>query len=256
MRYCITPAPRRRATMPTARRIATPTNSARMVSSPPTSTTPSSKAGSTTWSVDQPRTHASATVSAPNRRLPSVESVKIHGSRRVATPSTAKPSRNVPRWSEVSRDAGLLTTPTLRSAYADSGPNRTRGAVPDGTTGGRGPAHAERRVDGQGPRGAPAGARTQPGGARHRRLAPGRAHRAGVPAGRTPGLHGARGQASRRPAPPVAVLTAQGRRPPEWLGVLRAPRGHPARAADLGPPGAAGGGRADPVVDAQDGREA
>src|SRR3954447_11286707 len=111
MRYCITPAPRRRATMPTARRIATPTNSARMASSPPTSTTPSSKAGSTTWSVDQPSTHASATVSAPNRRLPSVESVKIHGSRRMATPSTAKPSRNVPRGSGGARDAGLLTTP-------------------------------------------------------------------------------------------------------------------------------------------------
>src|SRR3954452_10141182 len=102
----------------------------------------------------------------------------------MATPSTAKPSRNVPRWSEVSRDAGLLTTPTLRSAYDISGPNRTRGAVPDGGAGGRGPAHAQRRVDGQGPRGAPAGARAQPGGSGHRRVAPGRSHRARVPADR------------------------------------------------------------------------
>ena len=37
---------------------------------------PSSKAGSTTWSVDQPSTHASATVRAPNNTLPSVERVK------------------------------------------------------------------------------------------------------------------------------------------------------------------------------------
>ncbi len=57
---------------------------------------PSSKAGSTTWSVDQPSTQASATVSAPNSTLPSVERVKIHGSRRMATPRTANPSRSVP----------------------------------------------------------------------------------------------------------------------------------------------------------------
>ena len=60
-------------------------------------TSPVAKAGSTTWSVDQPSTQASATVSAPNSTLPSVESVKIHGSRRIATPSTAKPSRVVDR---------------------------------------------------------------------------------------------------------------------------------------------------------------
>ncbi len=58
--------------------------------------TPSSKAGSTTWSVDQPSTQASATVSAPNSTLPRVERVKIHGSRRIATPRTRNPSRSVP----------------------------------------------------------------------------------------------------------------------------------------------------------------
>ncbi len=77
--------------MPTARRIATATNSARIVSSPPGRMSPSSKAGSTTWSVDQPSTQASATVSAPNSTLPSVERVKIHGSRRIATPRTREP---------------------------------------------------------------------------------------------------------------------------------------------------------------------
>ncbi len=70
--------------------------------------TPVSKAGSTTWSVDQPSTQASATVSAPKSTLPSVERVKIHGSRRIATPRTANPSRSVPSPS--------FTGPTLRSA--------------------------------------------------------------------------------------------------------------------------------------------
>src|SRR4051794_3718951 len=97
MRYCITPAPSRRATMPTARRSATPTNSPTMVTSPPGRGSPSLKAGRTTWSVDQPRTHASATVSAPNSRLPRVDSVKMPRSRRMATASTANPSRRVPR---------------------------------------------------------------------------------------------------------------------------------------------------------------
>ena len=55
----------------------------------------SSNAGSSTWSVAQPSTHASATVSAPKSRLPAVESEKISGWRRIATPSTRKPSRSV-----------------------------------------------------------------------------------------------------------------------------------------------------------------
>ncbi len=95
MRYCMIPAPSRRATMPTARRIATPTNRARTAQSMDESTSPVSKAGSTTWSVDQPSTQASATVRAPNSRLPRVERAKIHGSRLIATQMTANPSRVV-----------------------------------------------------------------------------------------------------------------------------------------------------------------
>ena len=95
MRYCMMPAPRRRATMPTARRMATPRNSAKIAISPPVVVAPLSKAGSTTLSVDQPSTHASATVSAPKSRLPSVESVKTQGSWRMATPSTWNPPT---RW--------------------------------------------------------------------------------------------------------------------------------------------------------------
>src|SRR4051794_10618205 len=111
MRYCMTPAPSRRATMPTARSSATPTKSPRMASSPPGRTSPSWKAGSTTWSVDQPSTQASATVSAPKSRLPRVERVKINGSRRMATPRTAKPSRRVPRSLDLGLDGSALTAP-------------------------------------------------------------------------------------------------------------------------------------------------
>ncbi len=81
--------------MPTARRIATPMNSAKMVTRPLVVVVPDSKAGSTTLSVDQPSTQASATVRAPNRTLPSVERVKTQGSRRMATPSTRNPSIRV-----------------------------------------------------------------------------------------------------------------------------------------------------------------
>ena len=63
---------------------------------------PSSKAGSSTLSVDQPSTHASATVSAPKSTLPSVERAKIHGSRLMATPRTRNPSIRVVRVSSVS----------------------------------------------------------------------------------------------------------------------------------------------------------
>ena len=44
---------------------------------------PFSNAGSTACWVDQPSTHASATVSAPKRTLPSVDRVKTQGSRRM-----------------------------------------------------------------------------------------------------------------------------------------------------------------------------
>ena len=57
--------------------------------------TPVSKAGSTTWSVDQPSTQASATVRAPKTTLPSVERVNTQGSRRMATPSTRNPASKV-----------------------------------------------------------------------------------------------------------------------------------------------------------------
>ena len=85
MRYCMIPAPSRRATIPTARRSATPRNSASTATSRLLSISPSLKAGSSTWSVDQPSTQASATVRAPKSRLPTVESVKIQGSRLMAT---------------------------------------------------------------------------------------------------------------------------------------------------------------------------
>ena len=81
--------------MPTARRIATPRNSAKIATRPLVVVVPVSKAGSTTLSVDQPSTQASATVRAPNSTLPSVERVKTQGSRRMATPSTRKPSIKV-----------------------------------------------------------------------------------------------------------------------------------------------------------------
>ena len=97
IRYCITPAPQRRATMLTPRTIATPMKSATAVTSAPSGATPSSKAGSTTLSVAQPSTQASATVSAPKSSAPTVEMVNTHGSRRMATPSTSKPRRRVAR---------------------------------------------------------------------------------------------------------------------------------------------------------------
>ena len=110
MRYCMIPAPSRRATMPTARRIATPTNRARTAHSIVESTSPVSKAGSTTCSVDQPSTQASATVRAANSRLPRVETAKTHGSRLTATQMTANPSRVVA--ARVGASASLTPTST------------------------------------------------------------------------------------------------------------------------------------------------
>ncbi len=95
MRYCMMPAPSRRATMPTARSSATPRNSASTASSMSAPISPSRNAGSRTWSVDQPSTQASATVRAPKSTLPIVERVKIQGSRLIATHSTPKPSEVV-----------------------------------------------------------------------------------------------------------------------------------------------------------------
>ena len=97
MRYCMMPAPSRRATMPTARRMATPRKRPSTAHSSPSPISPFSNAGRTTWSVDQPSTQASATVRAPKSRLPSVETVKIHGSRLIATRRTANPARVEPR---------------------------------------------------------------------------------------------------------------------------------------------------------------
>ena len=81
--------------MPTARRIATPTKSASTAIRAPRVVVPVSKAGRSTLSVAQPSTQASATVSAPKSRLPAVESEKISGWRRIATPNTRKPSPSV-----------------------------------------------------------------------------------------------------------------------------------------------------------------
>jgi hypothetical protein len=70
---------------------------------------PVSNAGSRTCSVDQPSTHASATVSRPNSRLPIVERVNTHGSRLIATQMTRKPSTVVAaRWA----GDGVLTSLT------------------------------------------------------------------------------------------------------------------------------------------------
>ena len=91
MRYCMMPAPSRRATMPTARSSATPRNSASTATSRLLSISPFLNAGSTTCWVDQPSTHASATVRAPKSRLPIVDSVNTHGSRLIATQMTAEP---------------------------------------------------------------------------------------------------------------------------------------------------------------------
>jgi hypothetical protein len=69
------PAPSRRATMPTARRIATPTKRPSTAHSRLGEISPSRNAGSTACSVDQPSTHASATVSAPKSTLPRVDAL-------------------------------------------------------------------------------------------------------------------------------------------------------------------------------------
>src|SRR3954447_17725440 len=226
MRYCITPAPSRRATIPTARSSATPTNRARIATSPPAGTTPSSKAGSTTCSVAQPSTHASATVRAPKSRLPSVDSVKIHGSRRIATPMTAKPSRRVP--------SPFLTSTTLRSGHDPDVPDRAQRALRRGAAGRRRPADALRGLDGQGPRRAPAGPGDEPGRGRDRRPAPGRADRVGLPAGPPLRLRGPRREAPQRTAAALAVRRPEGGDGGEHGGVLRAPRGHPACPARVG----------------------
>src|SRR3546814_4206705 len=91
----MSPAPSLRATIPTARRMATPTKSPRTAHRIEASISPVSKAGMIACSVDHPSTQASATVSAPNRMLPRVEAANTHGSLRIATPRTRKPSRIV-----------------------------------------------------------------------------------------------------------------------------------------------------------------
>ena len=94
MRYCMTPAPRRRATMPTARRAATAMKSP----APPTAARcrcgrPRRRAARRgRWTSRAPRRRPR---SARRIRLPSVGRVKISGSRRIATASTPKPARVV-----------------------------------------------------------------------------------------------------------------------------------------------------------------
>src|SRR3546814_19397856 len=89
----MSPAPSLRATIPTARRMATPTKSPRTAHRIEASISPVSKAGMIACSVDHPSTQASATVSAPNRMLPRVEAANTHGSLRIATPRHRKPYR-------------------------------------------------------------------------------------------------------------------------------------------------------------------
>ena len=182
--------------MPTARRIATPRNSASTAQSRPLSISPVSNAGSTTWSVDQPSTQASATVSAPKSTLPSVESAKIHGSRRIATsedarsppgrrPVVAPPAvrhlgRHPLRSSRTCGPSGYSTPQPLtigipaprpsasaaahyaRRMTVPSGPPRTRGALRPRPRAGRGRPDALRGLDRQGPGRPPAGPRAQP----------------------------------------------------------------------------------------------
>ena len=57
----------------------------------PAATRPCSNAGSTTWSVAQPSTQASATVIAPKSALASTATVNLIGSERIATQRTWSP---------------------------------------------------------------------------------------------------------------------------------------------------------------------
>ena len=118
IRNCMIPAPSRRATMPTARSSATPMKSAKTATSRSVPISPFSKAGSTTWSVAQPSTQASATVSVPKITLPRVETAKIHGSRLIPTQSTASPAVVVPRRVRSS----VTCTPLLRGANPAASP--------------------------------------------------------------------------------------------------------------------------------------
>ena len=197
MRYCMMPAPSRRATMPTARRIATPRNSAEDRPEQARVDLAVANAGSTTWSVDQPSTQASATVSAPKSRLPTVERAKIQapaGSRprvrrsrprvvdRLAPPARPSPrSATSPVPSDL-RPSGYSTPPTPyhrdRASRAVEGAHRApmlarmsrallarrerAGPLRPRAGAGRGRTDAVRRLDGQGPRHPPAGARAQP----------------------------------------------------------------------------------------------
>ena len=82
--------------MPTARRIATPRKSPRTAQSRPAPISPVSKAGITTWSVDQPSTQASATVSTANSTLPEGREREDPG----LTPDRATPAlRTLHEWS-------------------------------------------------------------------------------------------------------------------------------------------------------------
>ena len=211
------PAPSRRATMPTARRIATPRNSARMATSPPVVVVPVSKAGSSTWSVAQPSTQASATVSAPKSTLPSVESVKTQGSRRMATPRTRNPASRVEsvwasarltgsephqRWSHNARNPRCAPRHSAhrisprgrrdpRIAHGADVAHRACRPVQHRPRGRRGRPHAVRGLDGQGPGHPPARPRARP--ARRPRHPDPPARRAHRPLGDAqagePGLH-------------------------------------------------------------------
>ena len=229
---------------------------------------PSSKAGSTTWSVDQPSTQASATVSAPKSRLPSVESAKIHGSRRIATASTPNPARVVDPCRPARSSVTSSTAPVCAPGRPDARrlPREPRGAVrvfpdadrsadsaprlpsphdplprPTGTLElcdlalrpGRGRPHPLRGLGRQGPRRAPAGPGAPPARrGRDRRPRALRARRAGDDQGEAPRLRGA-GREGARPRV-HAVRPAAGGPPGQHAGVLRPPRGPAPGAARLG----------------------
>ena len=77
-------------------------NSAKTHTSSPVLISPVSKAGIRTFCVDQPSTHASATVSTPKSTAPSVATVKMRGSRLMPTQRTRKPSSVVVPFSSAS----------------------------------------------------------------------------------------------------------------------------------------------------------
>src|SRR6476661_268365 len=123
------PPPRRRATMPTARRIATDMNSTKTHTSMSVPISPLSNAGIRTCCVDQPSTQASATVSTPNSTAPRVATVNTRGSRLTPTHRTRNPSRVVVPRSSASSATGVARLLVARTSSRPSVAERNQGAT-------------------------------------------------------------------------------------------------------------------------------